>query len=364
MVISNHILSGASLRVRLWSPDSSCAAGGLFRQLACESEALSRWLSSQGYHLHAVSLYDKHDRVLSYVPPEFLKWYAAPAFARLLRVLSTAEQWVIVIRSLMGECNVPEQVRRWRTVEVLEFRPEPPLEALLRCYDSRALQQVMPYLFGDATEVFLIPEAQELPRDALSELLRGNAQLRDFQRLMHQSHLWCALLRDSTVLEILSPFTQQELENCLARLNQRLWEAATQNEARMRDLLQRYGEALITQVAHKACEEVHSPVHQPSEQHQSPHHTGTGAVKETDVLGYHFLRADIVEFCCAVNLIAETESLHWVFVCVRFSNTGKLAFHSRKVSVWSGTVGKIARELYQSLGYGSRAGTPCPSRRK
>jgi len=357
MVISNHILSGASLRVRLWSPDSSCAAGGLFRQLACESEALSRWLSSQGYHLHAVSLYDKHDRVLSYVPPEFLKWYAAPAFARLLRVLSTVEQWVIVIRSLMGECNVLEQVRHWRAVEVLDFSPEPSLEALLRCYDSRALQQVMPYLFGDATEVFLIPETQELPRDALSKLLKGNAQFRDFQRLMHQARLWCALLRDSTVFEILSPSTKQELENYLAPLNQRLWEAAAQNEARMRDLWQRYGEALIIQVAHKACKEVHSPAHQPLEQSQSPLRIGTSVVKETDVLSYHFLRANIVEFCCAVNLIAGTESLHWVFVRVWFSNTGKLAFHPRKVSVWSGTIAKIARELYRSLGNGSRV--PC-----
>jgi hypothetical protein len=357
MVISNHIFSVASLRVRDWSPDSSRAAGGLFQQVACESETLSRWLRSQGYHLHAVSLYDKDDRVLSYVPAECLKWYAAPAFARLLLALSPSERWVVVIRSLFGAEDVLERVRRWHTVEVLDFSPKPLLEALLCCYDSRALQQVMPYLFGDATEVFLIPEAQESPRDAFSKLLKGNTQLRDFQRVMNQAHLWCALLRDSTVLEILSPSPRQELESYLTPLNQRLWDAVAQDEARMRALLQRYGEVLITQVAHKACEEAHRSVFQPLEQHQLPQHISTSAVKATDVLGYHFLRADTVEFCCAVNLMAETKSLHWVFVRVRFSSTGKLAFHSREVSVWSETIGKVARELYQSHGYGSRV--PC-----
>jgi hypothetical protein len=178
MVISNHIFSVASLRVRDWSPDSSRAAGGLFQQVACESETLSRWLRSQGYHLHAVSLYDKDDRVLSYVPAECLKWYAAPAFARLLLALSPSEQWVVVIRSLFGAEDVLERVRRWHTVEVLDFSPKPLLEALLCCYDSRALQQVMPYLFGDATEVFLIPEAQESPRDAFSKLLRQHPTAR------------------------------------------------------------------------------------------------------------------------------------------------------------------------------------------
>jgi hypothetical protein len=357
MVISNHIFSVASLRVRDWSPDSSRAAGGLFQQVACESETLSRWLRSQGHHLHAVSLYDKDDRVLSYVPAECLKWYAAPAFARLLLALSPSEQWVVVIRSLFGAEDVLERVRRWHTVEVLDFSPKPLLEALLCCYDSRALQQVMPYLFGDATEVFLIPEAQESPRDAFSKLLKGNTQLRDFQRVMNQAHLWCALLRDSTVLEILSPSPRQGLESYLTPLNQRLWDAVAQDEARMRALLQRYGEVLITQVAHKACEEAHRSVFQPLEQHQLPQRISTSAVKATDVLGYHFLRADTVEFCCAVNLMAETKSLHWVFVRVRFSSTGKLAFHSREVSVWSETIGKVARELYQSHGYGSRV--PC-----
>jgi hypothetical protein len=344
-----HVLSGASLRVRSWNPDSSGAAGGLFRLLTHEGDVLSGWLRLEGYRLYAVSLYDRNGRILSYLPPEFLKWYAAPALARLLQALSPAEQWVVVICSLFGAEDVLERVRRWRTVEVVNSRPEPSLSALLRCHDPQALQQVMPYLFGDATEVFLLPEVQELPLNSLSKLLAGAANLRDFQRLMHRACLWGALLRDATMLEIVSLHTQQELASYLVPLNKELRETVAQDIARMRALWQRYGESLVAQVAHQAYEEARAQ--QLTGEISVQQCVGTSATQKVDVLGFHFLRTDTVEFCCAVNLLpGETDTLHWVLVRMRLSQTGNFTLKSKEVSVWVEEIGKIARELYQSLG--------------
>lgn len=337
-MVSNKILSGAVFKVSPWTVAESRLAGGLFGQVKSELAAhhLCNRLRERGYSLYTLRLYDTKGDVVTSLPAEFLKYFAAPVFARTLRLLSAAQSWNIAVASVMGDEPLRQRVARLKSVQIIHLS-EPPSRGLFRC-STKALYHVVPRLFGDGTEIFFFPETSQMEA-GLRMITPTYLSNRQIMALLEEAGFCAALLRDSTALEIISNLSLEAICETIAleKVNRCLHEELRVIQERLMSLFMKYPHLEIPKVCELArtaalCEAQKMARRFPSiwlQAERSPDEL------TAEIAGFYILRRNVVEFCCVVKSTTPlTKSRHWVAVRVVFKENGDFAFKVRPITQW------------------------------
>lgn len=168
-----------------------------------------QWAGQAGVRTHTLRLVDATGKPVDALPPEFIGRLVAPFCARALNHLVPLSNWCILVESLMSALPYERALARMRSVKVLAQDPLPSRRGLYTVA-RRSLARVMPYLWGDGTEIYLMPaiseDIEQLPSIFHRQI--GVSEVRDFvQRLP----VWAAIFRDATVIEIVSPYPTDKL---------------------------------------------------------------------------------------------------------------------------------------------------------
>ncbi|MCX7925258.1 MAG: hypothetical protein N2554_05545 [Fimbriimonadales bacterium] len=136
------------------------------------------------------------------LPPEFVGALAAPFYARALNYLNPTHDWLIVVQSLMTLPVYWNTLTRMRSVKILEIKPPPSNQGVFEVA-RRALPCVMPYLWGDGTEIFLLPNISGAAAMAC-QVFRRAVHVPAVRPFVQELPLLVAIFRDATIVEIVS----------------------------------------------------------------------------------------------------------------------------------------------------------------
>jgi len=337
-MVSNKVLSGAVFKVSPCTVAESRSAGGLFGQVESELAAhhLYNRLRERGYSLWTLRLYDTEGYVVTFLPPEFLRYFIAPVFAEALQSLSATHSWNIVVASLMGGESLYRVMARLKSVQPL-YLDEPPSRGILRC-PSRALRHLVPRLFGDGTEIFFFPETAQsaIGFQRISSTCPSPQQV---MALLEETRFCAALLRDSTALEIVTNLSVEAVREAIAleSVNRRFHETVRMMQERLTSLLEKYPRFEISEVCERARTAALREAQKMSRRFPSIWLQAEGEPEEltTEIAGFYILRRNVVEFWCVVKSITLlATSRYWVAVRVLFKENGDFAFKVRHIEQW------------------------------
>ncbi len=336
-MVSNKVLSGTAFRVPPWTVVESRLAGGLFGQVESELAAqhLYNRLSERGYSLCALRLSDTKGDVVDSLPPEFLKYFAAPVFAPTLQSLSATRSWDIAIASLMGGKPLRQRVARLKSVQIIHHS-EPPSRGLLRC-PTRTLRHIVHRLFGDGTEIFFLPETGQM-EIGLQIITSTYLSPQQIMALLEKAGFCAALLRDSTALEIISNLSLEAIRETIAleKVNRRFHEELRGMQERLASLLMKYPH-LETQVCELARTAALREAQKMARRFPSTWLQAERSPEKltSEIAGFYILSRHVVEFCCVVKSITPlTKSRYWIAVRGVFKENGDFAFKVRHITQW------------------------------
>lgn len=237
------------LRITPWEeswlvrdPSASSAFARCWR-----NKAFRERMQARGVQVHTMRLGKIAGFYPESLPPEFVGALAAPFYARALNSLNPTHNWLIVVQSLMAPPAYWNTLTRMRSVKILELKP-PPAEGGVFEVARPTLPRVMPYLWGDATEIFLLPNIAGTAAMA-RQIFRREVRVSAVRLFVQELPLLVAIFRDATIVEIVSRHSTEVLRTQmrLDAVNRALTRHLQAQEARL-DALRRACPQLEQQV--------------------------------------------------------------------------------------------------------------------
>ena len=197
--------------------------------LSLRENAFFKRLQEQGKRVHRLRLDASTPPHPDSLPPEFVGGLVAPFYAQALDRLSVADKWVILIESLMSVKPWRRAFPRIRSVKIWASEP-PPANRLIFEVAQRNLSRISHYLWGDGTEIYLVPFA-ESNSPVLLQIFNEDISLSRVQVFLLETPLLVGIFRDATVFEIVSHHTTEmlRLQMRLGEVNQSLQEFTAEN---------------------------------------------------------------------------------------------------------------------------------------
>ncbi|MDW8051954.1 MAG: hypothetical protein RMJ83_05675 [Armatimonadota bacterium] len=211
------------------------------------NKAFRERMHARGVQVHTMRLRKIAGFYAESLPPEFVGALTAPFYARALNSLNPTHNWLIVVQSLMTLPAYWNTLTRMRSVKILELKP-PPAEGGVFEVARPTLPRVMPYLWGDATEIFLLPNIAGAAAIAC-QVFRHEVGVPAVRPFVQELPLLVAIFRDATVMEIVSRYPTEVLREQmrLDAVNRALTRHLQAQEARL-DALRRACPQLEQQV--------------------------------------------------------------------------------------------------------------------
>lgn len=208
--------------------------------LSLRENAFFMRLQEQGMRVHRLRLVDSIPPYPDSLPPEFVGGLVAPFYAHALNRLSVADNWVILIESLMSAKPWWRAFPRMRSVKIWASEP-PPENRLMVEVAQRNLSRISHYLWGDGTEIYLVPFA-ERNTPILLQIFNKDISLSHVQVFLQETPLLVGIFRDATVFEIVSHHTTEKLQTQmrLEKVNQSLQKVLAKNLTLIENLWQTY----------------------------------------------------------------------------------------------------------------------------
>lgn len=214
-----------------WLVRDSWAASALAR--CWHSKAFRERMQARGAQVHTLRLGQIAGFYAESLPPEFVGALAAPFYARALNYLNPTHDWLIVVQSLMIHPAYRNTLTRMHSVKVLEFEP-PPSNGGVFAVAHAALPRVMPYLWGDGTEIFLLPNISGAAA-IVRQMFRRKVRVPVVRLFVQELPLLVAIFRDATIVEIVSRYPTEAIRERmrLDAVNRALMRHLQAQEARL-----------------------------------------------------------------------------------------------------------------------------------
>lgn len=177
--------------------------------LCVRTRRFIQWAEQSGTRVHALPFADAAGETIYSLPPEFVGRLVAPFYARAFNSLVPLSNWYVLVETLMHSLSYDRALSRMHSVKVWAQEP-PPSERGLYEVARHALARVLPHLWGDATEIYLMPAIPE-GKDKLLRVFHRRASISEARDFVKQLPAWVGIFRDSTAIEIVSSYTTDEL---------------------------------------------------------------------------------------------------------------------------------------------------------
>lgn len=187
-----------------------CVSASNLLSLSLRENAFFAQLRERGMQVHRLRLDASTRPHPDSLPPEFVGSLVAPFYAQALNFLSGAADWLILIESLMSAKPWWTAFLRMRSVKVWAFE-RPPANRFLVEVTRQNLSRILHYLWGDGTEIYLVPLAEKHSPMLLRIFDRDISPAR-VQRFLQELPLLVGIFRDATVFEIVSNHATEVLQ--------------------------------------------------------------------------------------------------------------------------------------------------------